>query len=100
MERVSGVWGTKAPHEEGLFGSGTGRGPKGEGNPEQDSGLWGLGHGDLESWYRLKKEEGAAGSVLGGGSSRVKRRCVWLVIPLDVKKMESLVGETPGRGRL
>ena len=25
---------------------------------------------------------------------------VWLVIPLDVKKMESLVGETPGRGRL
>ena len=25
---------------------------------------------------------------------------VWLVIPLDVKKMESLVGETPRRGRL
>ena len=25
---------------------------------------------------------------------------VWLVISLKVKKMESLVGETPGRGRL
>ena len=25
---------------------------------------------------------------------------IWLVIPLDVKKMESLVVETPGRGRL
>ena len=32
------------------------------------TGLCGLGHGDLEEWYLVKKEEGAAGSVLGGGS--------------------------------
>ena len=31
--------------------------------------------------------------VLG---ERTKRRGVWLVIPLDVKEMELLVGKTPG----
>ena len=54
------------------------------------TGLCGLGHGDLEEWYLVKKEEGAAGSVLGGGSflrregvpvlgERTKRKGVWLV---------------------
>ena len=51
------------------------RGPKGEGNLEQDSGLWGLGHGDLVTWYWVKKEEGAAGNVLGGGSSKKEESC-------------------------
>ena len=49
------------------------RGPRGKGNLEQGGGLCGLGHGGLESWYRLKKETGAAGSVLGGGSFWIKR---------------------------
>ena len=44
----------------------------------------------------MKKEEGAAGSVLGGGSSRTKRRCVWLVISLKVEEMELLVGKMSG----
>ena len=67
---------------------------------------------------RLVRQEGVTGSVPemgstigtideeGDGSSeglvlkeRIKRRGVWSVIPLDVKKMELLVGKTPG-GRL
>ena len=53
----------------------------------------GLGHGDLEEWYLVKKEEGAAGSVLGGGSflrregvpvlgERTKRKGVYLLLVL------------------
>ena len=30
----------------------------------------------------------------------IKKRGVWLVIPLEVKKMESLVDKTPGRSFL
>ena len=41
----------------------------------------------------MKKGEGAAGSVLGGGSFRTKRRCVWLVISLKVEETELLVGK-------
>ena len=72
----------------------------------------------------MKKEEGAAGSVLGGGSflrregvpgtrkkasvierrrgfswfqdKRTKRRGVWLVTSLAVEEVELLVGKTPG----
>ena len=55
----------------------------------------------------MKKEEGAAGSVLGGGSflrqegmpglgERNKRKGVWLITSLNVEVMELLVGETPG----
>ena len=45
MERISGVWRKKAPNEKVLR-----------------SWTW-----DLE-WYLVNKGEGAAGSVLGGGS--------------------------------
>ena len=55
------------------------------------TGLQGLGHGE---WYLVKKEEGAAGGVLGGGSflqregvpvlgEGTKRKGVWLVTSLN-----------------
>ena len=55
----------------------------------------------------MKKEEGAAGSVLGGGSflrqegmpvlgERNKRESVWLITSLSVEEMELLVDKTPG----
>ena len=54
------------------------------------TGLCGLGHGDLEEWYLVKKEEGAAGSVLGGGS--FLRREGVPVLGERTKKERCLVG--------
>ena len=55
-----------------------------------------LGHGTWRVGSQYKRRS----LVFPERLARKEGGSVWLVIPLDVKKMESLVGETPGRGRL
>ena len=55
------------------------------------TGLRGLGHGDLEEWYLVKKEEGVAGSVLGGGSFLRREE-------VPGKKKEGIAGGVSGGG--
>ena len=49
-----------------------------------------------ESQDEARPRRGAASPVAEVPGERTNRRGVWLITPLDVKKMGLLVGKTPG----